>query len=440
MACAERARPDTRQGPGARRMTSWDIKGWCPGALRPMQSGDGLLVRIRPPAGRLSPSQARAIARAAARHGNGIIDLSARANLQLRGVGEANHAPLIDDLRAHGLIDPDIQTESLRNLIVTPFRDSPPIFPRIDLGGREAFPIGRSATPGAERHTPPSHKHASHAPTSTDALADSLARALARMPPLPGKFGFTLDAGARPVLATASADIRVERSVDGRLILRPDGYALGKPVTDLATDAIAMAEWFLAQGGVTHGRGRMAALIARGIIPDGCDAVPADRLANPSPGLHPTGVLVALAFGQMRAETVHALADLGHELRPTPWRMLFIAGATRIPDVPGVICDPDDPLLRVTACSGSPGCPQALGETRSLARSLAASLSPKQNLHVSGCAKGCAHPAAAGLTLVATGQGYDLVLNGRASDTPSRRGLTPAAIPDLLKAFHAPSL
>ena len=36
-------------------MTAWEIKGWCPGALRPMQSGDGLVTRIRPPLGRLTP-------------------------------------------------------------------------------------------------------------------------------------------------------------------------------------------------------------------------------------------------------------------------------------------------------------------------------------------------------------------------------------------------
>ena len=39
-------------------MTGFAIKGWCPGALRPMQSGDGLVVRIRPRGGRLSPAQA----------------------------------------------------------------------------------------------------------------------------------------------------------------------------------------------------------------------------------------------------------------------------------------------------------------------------------------------------------------------------------------------
>lgn len=31
------------------------IQGWCPGALRPMASGDGLVVRIRLPGGRMTP-------------------------------------------------------------------------------------------------------------------------------------------------------------------------------------------------------------------------------------------------------------------------------------------------------------------------------------------------------------------------------------------------
>ena len=99
-----------------------------------------------------------------------------------------------------------------------------------------------------------------------------------------------------------------------------------------------------------------------------------------------------------------------------------------------------DPLLRATACTGAPGCPQGLGETRQLARSLAPHLPAGRALHVSGCAKGCAHPGPADLTLVATPEGYDLIANGTASDTPAHRSLRPDAIPDLLKAFHAPHL
>jgi len=79
------------------------IKGWCPGALRPMVSGDGLVVRVRPFGGRLSPEQARGIAALAQSHGNGLIDLSSRANVQLRGVRQDTHAPLIDGLRDLGL-------------------------------------------------------------------------------------------------------------------------------------------------------------------------------------------------------------------------------------------------------------------------------------------------------------------------------------------------
>ncbi|MFN7225608.1 MAG: precorrin-3B synthase, partial [Paracoccaceae bacterium] len=64
-------------------MSAPAVRGWCPGALRPMLSGDGLVVRVRPPAGALSAAQAAGIAALAARHGNGFVELTNRANLQL---------------------------------------------------------------------------------------------------------------------------------------------------------------------------------------------------------------------------------------------------------------------------------------------------------------------------------------------------------------------
>jgi precorrin-3B synthase len=44
-------------------------------------------------------------------------------------------------------------------------------------------------------------------------------------------------------------------------------------------------------------------------------------------------------------------------------------------------------------------------------------------LHVSGCAKGCAHAQAAAVTLVGREGRYDLVLDGRAGDRPILAGL-----------------
>ncbi|MGC1427365.1 MAG: precorrin-3B synthase, partial [Albidovulum sp.] len=109
----------------------------------------------------------------------------------------------------------------------------------------------------------------------------------------------------------------------------------------------------------------------------------------------------------------------------------------------GLITDPADPMLRVTACTGAPGCPQALIATRGLARALGASLPESARLHVSGCAKGCAHPGPAPLTLVGRADGtVDLIRNGTAAGSPSLTGLGPATLTDnpalLTEIQHAP--
>src|SRR5690606_38730248 len=90
-----KAQFDPRQRGGPAMIENPLTKGWCPGALRPMQAGDGLLVRIRPPAGRLSAAQARGIAGVASRYGNGVIDISNRANLQVQGVRSEYHDALL---------------------------------------------------------------------------------------------------------------------------------------------------------------------------------------------------------------------------------------------------------------------------------------------------------------------------------------------------------
>ena len=64
--------------------------GWCPGALRPMPSGDGSIVRVKPRGATLSPDQAVGVAAAASTFGNGALDLTSHANLQIRGASEAS--------------------------------------------------------------------------------------------------------------------------------------------------------------------------------------------------------------------------------------------------------------------------------------------------------------------------------------------------------------
>jgi len=95
-----------------------------------------------------------------------------------------------------------------------------------------------------------------------------------------------------------------------------------------------------------------------------------------------------------------------------------------MPEHDGLVSRADDPRLRIAACTGAPACPEAKAETRRLAAALAPHIPKDVRLHVSGCAKGCAHPACTDITLVGTAHGLDLVRRGTARDAPLRRGLT----------------
>ncbi|HJO67563.1 MAG TPA: cobalamin biosynthesis protein CobG, partial [Sphingomonas sanguinis] len=198
-------------------MSGFVVKGWCPDAWRPMMAGDGLLVRVRPPLARLTAQQAEGLCDAAKAHGNGQIDLTARANLQLRGVAEATWPALLEELQALGLVDPDPVTE-----------------------GRGAILINPDWHEGDDTH----------------AIARELRTRLVELPELPGKVGFVVDAGPAPVLMPASGDFRVERAADGGLLLRADARARGVTVTPAtAVDAlIRLAHWFVESGGRTAGR------------------------------------------------------------------------------------------------------------------------------------------------------------------------------------------
>lgn len=381
------------------------IRGWCPGAVRPMAASDGLVVRVRPQAGRLSQAQAQGLAVLAQRWAHPLLELTNRANLQLRGVDPAHHAPLLAALNDLGLVDADASHEARRNVQVQPFW-------------------------GAGDPTPD--------------LALRLGAALARddAPALPAKFGFVVDTGPVPCLREAYADIRLERHADGVLVCA-DGAPRGVVVSpaDAPATALSLAHWFLRAGGAPAGRGRMAALLERVALPAAWQGVPVPQGVPPvpRPGQHNNGHLVGLAFGLLPADTLGALAA-GGALRLTPWRSLLVEGDAPLPQLPELITQADDARLRVDACTGAPGCEQAAGPTRQLALALAPLVPPGQWLHVSGCTKGCAHPRPAA-TVVTTRDGFDLIGNGTAAGAPDHTGLDRAALvrqlqQDLSHAAH----
>jgi precorrin-3B synthase len=193
--------------------------GWCPSVLRPMPLDDGLMVRIRVPGGALTAAQAEGLADVAARFGAGFIEVTNRANLQLRGLTEAEHVALVPELDALGLAEIDRTPSGRVNITQSPFRD------------------GRAADIAAR-------------------LAEGLSAV--EFKALPQKFGYVIDTGPDRVLAEVPGDVRIEAAGDA-LILRADGMTTGRVVDDPVEAALDIARWFIGSGMIgADGRGRMA--------------------------------------------------------------------------------------------------------------------------------------------------------------------------------------
>src|SRR5262249_52390927 len=91
---------------GGRRMTATartDLRrGACPGLSTPMQTGDGLLARLTP-TGTVALDAMAGLAAAARRCGNGIIEITSRGSIQVRGLTHESAPAFADAVAALGI-------------------------------------------------------------------------------------------------------------------------------------------------------------------------------------------------------------------------------------------------------------------------------------------------------------------------------------------------
>ncbi|HWA80471.1 MAG TPA: precorrin-3B synthase [Acetobacteraceae bacterium] len=400
-------------------MSGTVAKGWCPSLYEPMRAADGLLVRVKPPGAKLGAAAARRLARAAGRFGNGAIELTSRANLQIRGLSAEGVAPFAEEIVAAGLADRNPAIERRRVVIHPPLADEDPT---------------------AARHA-----------SATAAEIETILAGDERFAGLPAKFAVAVDGGGILPLGETGADLRVI-CAHGRQLIAPAGAPLAREVTetDIIETVARLVEAFLDLSSRCASRPRrMRALVSeiggtRFFAAAGlCNLVLLPPLPSPQPiGWLPYskraqgGFGLGLMFGALTASLLVALGELAEEygdatLRPTPWKALILPGvaehaapalrekAARL----GVIVEPNDPRRAVIACPGRAGCTAASVDARADA-ALLSKLNPPSVLHVSGCSKGCAHPGPAPVTLVGEDGRYGLIRNGRPGDVPMLRGLT----------------
>ncbi|MBY3032704.1 precorrin-3B synthase [Rhizobium leguminosarum] len=387
-------------------------RGACPALAAPMPTGDGLLVRLRPAGGALTLSQFAGLARSAADHGNGILEITARGNLQIRGLRTETVGQLAADIDAAGITVPDgpaIETSPLHGIDPEEICD----------------------------------------PAAMEMALRSMLRDQLASPRLAPKLSLVVDGGGAFGLSALSADIRIvaQSPAEWLVAINGDGET-AMPVAigpaEAAISAVGEILSLLANlGQGSRARDIDPALLrARFPAMDGIKFFPSGAAGVPLAGSHrledsKTILGVRPAFGQMRASDLIALLDLATDpgataIRLAPGRGFFLIGlsADTVPAMQmaaaglGFSTQPGDNTEHIAACAGAGACGSAFYETRTLARRLIgvapALFDGSLTLHLSGCAKGCAHARPA-LTLTGSAEGYGLILNGLAADQPVER-------------------
>ncbi len=412
-------------------------RGTCPGVLAPMEVGDGYLLRVRVPAGVLPADHARRIAGLGQRYGNGLIDLSHRGNLQLRGLTTNGLEPVTEALRAMGYVSEDVAAEAVRNVLCDPTAGLDP------AAAMDVRPVALAI--------------------DARLAADPAAHAL------PAKFGWLVSGGGTAHLGNSSADVRFDALDGNRLRVSLGGTlagaaplgvceagaapdvvsALGRAFLELRATLVEPSRrmaGLVAAVGIEPFRARLSPLLSplppwgEGWGEGGAFAGRFRRRRTPSSRSSPRGekgkpawLTVAFPFGRLTCATLAALADLTEEIRITPWRALLLVDpvptAATIAQSLGGILSADDRRLKLTACSGLHGCDVGTTDTHATALAIAKSAGPLLDrvgmVHVSGCAKGCAHPGAAAVTLTAREGVYDVALNAKPGAAAWRAGLSP---------------
>ncbi len=440
----------------------------CPGLFYATPAQDGYLLRLRTPGGRLRSAQALGLAAWAQTWGCDSLQVTNRANLQLRVAQAPPTLESIGPLQTLGLASPTPAMDRLRNIMASPT-------------------AGLDTQEGLD-------------PSPWVQALDRHLQTHPELAGLPSKMSVGFDGGGRVGLGTRSPVPWEHRPNEIQLtaVATPTGSAfhltLGPPSASPAPGLLLAPDQVLAT---------LAALLA--VYAEGLQTLPnlpekarlkhllqvwglegylqrvGDRLATrqlprseplPYPpsqpyahlGIHPqrqTGRVylgLPLPLGQITRAQLKGLARLAQtrgrgEVRLTPWQGILL------PDVPeaelpqllpelaalGLPVGPDWTTAGIVACAGQPGCRAAATDTQALARTLHQTLHHQfaldipVNIHITACPKGCAQPSPAEILLLGTRQlvGGDLqeayyLYGGQAAGEPQLLHPEPLAVPELL--------
>lgn len=356
----------------------------CPGALQTHRAADGDLARIRLPGGAITARQLEAVAQAAVDFGTATLELTSRANLQIRGIQDTSAVAAA--LTGAGLL-PSATHERIRNIVASP------------LSGRsggfcDARDLVRTLDHAVQRDP--------------------------RLAGLPGRFLFGIDDGRGDISGQgADAGIHALDRHTAALLLAGLDTGVRLPLDTVVDELLSVAVKFLQMRGTSWRVGEL----------DDPTVLLGDRTPTATPGATwparsrpPVGWIeqddgritlgAAVPLGVLDAQVARYLAAVEAPLAITPWRSVLLFDleegvadvALRVLAPLGLIFDENSPWLSVSACTGSPGCARSAADVRADAAA-AAGVPVPVHRHFVGCERACGSPAE-GEVLVATGDGY----------------------------------
>jgi ferredoxin-nitrite reductase len=396
-------------------------------------SQDAFMLRLRLPGGIVNARQARGLAYVAERFGGGAVDITTRANLQIREIGAAHPIDVLTAIDELGLTSRGAGADNIRNLTGSPaagidpheLYDTRPLCRALYhhiLNHRELFGLPRKfniAFDGGGQLA---------VLEDTNDIGFAAVR-VGPDKPMPAGIYFRMMLGG----------LTGHRSfaVDAGVLLTPD---------EVVPAAVAVVKAFIAHGDRTdRHKARLKYLIDRWGIPrlmeEAAAYLPfAWRVAGPeineprSPidrqghiGIHEQtqqglcyiGAVPAvgrLSGGQLRGLAAIAETYGSGTLRLTVWQSLLISGIKREEvaaaaaeiEALGLSVKPSAVRAGLIACTGNVGCKFALADTKRHALALADHLDARLaidmplNIHLTGCPNSCAQHAVGDIGLLAT--------------------------------------
>lgn len=402
----------------------------CPGLFYGTSAQDGFLVRIRTPGGLLNYQQGKAIAALIDQLGSDTIQITNRANLQLRSVQTAPTAEAFQSLQQLGLAAQNPNIDHLRNLMASPTAG---IDPQELIDTR---PLVQALDAYIQSHP--------------------------ELAGLPAKFSIGIDGGGAVGIGTRSAiaweyryneiqlsavelptpQFRLSLGVnqqwcETQVLVEPDDCisvvaALAAVYLDYVKQAPPSAKkprmkHLLQDWGVETYLQRANHYLSRPLrqAQSELDLLPTQPYGHL--GIHPqrqSGLSylgLSLPLGQLTAVQLQGLVQLsenfgsGH-LRLTPWQTVLLPDIPnpQIPDLLHALSSLGLPAAvtrsnaALVACAGKPGCAASATQTQPHALALAKYLNARVtlehpiNIHLTGCPKSCAQPSPADITLLGT--------------------------------------